>query len=117
MSHARKMSLALLLAVSAWSPTRGDNPTQDEGKIELDLRHRDPASGEVKVTRETLDPKRVGVVVVDMWNWHWCKTAAMRVGALVPRMNVALDGAAGDGDDGHALPVGRRGQLRRLAPA
>ena len=52
MPHALKLSFALLLAVSAWSPARGDRPTQDEGKIELDLRRRDPASGEVKVTRE-----------------------------------------------------------------
>jgi len=35
----------------------------------------------------------VGVVVVDMWNFHWCKTATMRVSALVPRMNGALDAA------------------------
>ena len=33
------------------------------------------------------------MVVVDMWNHHWCKTATMRVAALVPRMNRALDAA------------------------
>src|SRR4051794_19851334 len=78
MPHAQKLFFTLLLAVTAWSPAKGDSPARDGGRIELDLRRRDPASGEVNVTRETLDPRRVGVVVVDMWNWHWCKTAAMR---------------------------------------
>jgi hypothetical protein len=35
----------------------------------------------------------VGVIAVDVWNFHWCKTATMRVDAFVPRMNKALDAA------------------------
>lgn len=45
------------------------------------------------VRKETVDPRRVGIVVVDVWNYHWCKTATMRVDALVPRINGALDAA------------------------
>jgi hypothetical protein len=45
-------------------------------------------------TREArFDPRRVGVVVVDPWNFHWCKTATMRVDALIPRINRSLEGA------------------------
>jgi hypothetical protein len=33
------------------------------------------------------------VIAVDVWNYHWCKTAAMRIDAILPRMNEALDGA------------------------
>eukprot|EP00656_Telonema_subtile_P054034 TRINITY_DN7955_c0_g1_i1.p1 TRINITY_DN7955_c0_g1~~TRINITY_DN7955_c0_g1_i1.p1 ORF type:complete len:448 (+),score=108.18 TRINITY_DN7955_c0_g1_i1:90-1433(+) len=31
-----------------------------------------------------------GLVVVDMWAYHWCKTFAHRSGALVPRMEASL---------------------------
>lgn len=40
-----------------------------------------------------IDPSKVGIVVIDMWNWHWCKTSAARVACMVPRMNKCLDGA------------------------
>jgi hypothetical protein len=62
-------------------------------EIELTLQTRDPATGKVALTAEKVDPKRVGVIAVDVWNYHWCKTATMRVDAIVPRMNKALDAA------------------------
>jgi hypothetical protein len=62
-------------------------------EIELTLQTRDPATGKIILTTETVDPKRVGVIAVDVWNYHWCKTATMRVDAIVPRMNKALDAA------------------------
>lgn len=62
-------------------------------EIEMTLRTRDPASGEVRLTTERVDPARVGVIAVDVWNFHWCKTATMRVDAIVPRLNLALDAA------------------------
>jgi len=40
-----------------------------------------------------LDPARTAVVVIDMWDRHWCATYTARVGNLVPRMNLALDAA------------------------
>jgi hypothetical protein len=61
--------------------------------IELTLQKRDPASGKILLATEKVDPARVGVIAVDVWNFHWCKTATMRVDAIVPRMNKALDAA------------------------
>lgn len=61
--------------------------------IELTLQTRDPASGEITLTTEKIDPARVGVIAVDVWNFHWCKTATMRVDAIVPRLNQALEAA------------------------
>jgi hypothetical protein len=60
-------------------------------EIELTLQTRDPATGEVRLKAEKVDPARVGVIAVDVWNFHWCKTATMRVDAIVPRMNKALE--------------------------
>jgi hypothetical protein len=62
-------------------------------ELEFDLRQRDPASGKITVSKERLDPRDVGIVVVDMWNYHWCRTCLPRAGALVPRMNAAFDRA------------------------
>ena len=61
--------------------------------IELTLQSRDVATGEIRVAKESVDPVKIGVVAVDVWNWHWCKTATMRVDAIVPRLNKALDAA------------------------
>ncbi len=66
-------------------------------EIELTLQTRDPVTGQPKFTREKVDPTRVGVIAVDVWNFHWCKTATMRVDAIVPRIDQALEAARGLG--------------------
>jgi NPCBM/NEW2 domain/Chitobiase/beta-hexosaminidase C-terminal domain len=62
-------------------------------QIEFELQTRDPATGAINMTREKVDSSRVGVIAVDVWNYHWCKTATMRVDAFVPRINKALEAA------------------------
>ena len=57
--------------------------------IEFHLQRRGKAN-EVLIEPTCIDAKRLGVVVVDIWNWHWCKTAAARVNSFVPRMNECL---------------------------
>jgi len=61
--------------------------------LELTLQSRNPATGRIVLATESVDPRHVGVIAVDVWNYHWCKTATMRVDAFVPRMNKALDAA------------------------
>ncbi|MBM3264438.1 MAG: NPCBM/NEW2 domain-containing protein [candidate division Zixibacteria bacterium] len=57
----------------------------------FDLKKRDRDTGSISVTRTTLDARSTGIVVVDLWNFHWCKTSSERVAALVPRMNKCLE--------------------------
>ncbi|MDR0844953.1 MAG: chitobiase/beta-hexosaminidase C-terminal domain-containing protein, partial [Tannerella sp.] len=38
-----------------------------------------------------LEPEKTAIVVIDMWNYHWCMTTSERVSAMVPRMNAVLD--------------------------
>jgi nicotinamidase-related amidase len=64
-----------------------------ESVIELELQRRDPGTGEIRITPEKVDPAKVGIVVIDMWNFHWCKTSTARVAAMVPRMNRVLEQA------------------------
>src|SRR5690606_16476658 len=63
----------------------------------LTLQTRDPDTGRIVLATEKIDPVRVGVIAVDVWNFHWCKTATMRVDAIVPRLNKALEAARGLG--------------------
>src|SRR4029079_1970233 len=67
--------------------------TARASQIELTLQTCDPVSGKILLTTEKVDPARIGVIAVDVWNFHWCKTATMRVDAIVPRLNKALDAA------------------------
>jgi nicotinamidase-related amidase len=80
--------LLLLLPFSAWG---------DDARLTLTLRSRAKASG-----KETLDvvekkaawePKKTAIVVCDMWDDHWCKGAAARVGELAGPMNDMLKAA------------------------
>ncbi len=75
----------LLLAVSA------DRVHAQPRTLHLTLQNRDPNTSQVMLTTEEVDSAKVAVVVVDLWNFHWCKTATMRVDALIPRMNKALE--------------------------
>ena len=61
--------------------------------MELTLQTRDSETGEIQQALEKIDPRKVGVVAVNVWNFHWCKTATMRVDAIVPRLNKALEAA------------------------
>ena len=61
--------------------------------LSVELLRRDVTSGAPLISKESLNPAKVAVVVVDPWNFHWCKTSAARVGALIPRMNRCLAAA------------------------
>ena len=54
------------------------------------LQTRDPHSSKVVVQNEKVASNKVGVVIVDPWNYHWCMTACERVSAMVPRWNCCL---------------------------
>ncbi|MEN9675645.1 MAG: hypothetical protein RIS76_1541 [Verrucomicrobiota bacterium] len=62
-------------------------------ELDLTFQTRSPETGAILKSSERVDPRRVGVIAVDVWNFHWCKTATMRVDAIVPRINHALDAA------------------------
>ena len=59
-------------------------PLLDEPVLHLPLRNASHHWTEFVPTA------RLAVVVMDPWNWHWCKTAERRMDAMVPRLNAAL---------------------------
>ncbi|HUT25879.1 MAG TPA: NPCBM/NEW2 domain-containing protein [Sumerlaeia bacterium] len=61
--------------------------------MELDLQRRDPETGAPSIAKETIDPRRTLVLVIDAWEYHWCSTWTGLAGGRIPRMNRALQGA------------------------
>ncbi|MCW5556596.1 MAG: isochorismatase family protein [Verrucomicrobiae bacterium] len=61
--------------------------------FEFEWQRRNPETGAVTLEKESVEPARVAIIVVDLWNFHWCKTSTERVSALVPRMNRSLEAA------------------------
>lgn len=83
----------VVVALAALTGPVGMPARLGAAEMEWTLRSRDPETGGTVVSRERVDPRRVGVIAVDVWNHHWCKTATMRVDAIVPRLNRALEAA------------------------
>lgn len=60
--------LALVALIEPWTISA----------LTLELQRRDPVTGAVTLRTEDVEPKRIGVIAVDVWNFHWCKTATVR---------------------------------------
>ena len=60
-----------------------------------------PAAGPLELrTRDKAlrwDPAKTAIVIVDMWDDHWCKGAAKRVGEMAPALNDAVANARSRG--------------------
>lgn len=79
------LSIAFL---SGCSPAA--DPKPDAADIIAGYQTRD-TTNLAMVRDSVIAPKKVGIVIIDMWNFHWCKTSAARVAAMVPRMNKCLE--------------------------
>ncbi len=77
------------IRVSALLLLAGCASTGSDGPLTLAARRRTSAGPADETLR--WDPKKTAAVVVDMWDDHWCKGAAKRVGELAP----AIDGVLG----------------------
>lgn len=67
------------------------------GDFSIEVQRRQAAGGtadpELLFAKEKIEPRKTAVVVIDMWNRHWCKTYTARVANLVPRMNQTIAAA------------------------
>jgi nicotinamidase-related amidase len=72
-----------------------------DGPLELTLRSRASAPGQDPVPptekKVSWDPKKTAIIVCDMWDHHWCKSAEARVGELAGPMNEMLKAARARG--------------------
>jgi len=76
------LSLALVLALAAAAPAADG--------LWLTLETQDP-NGTPSTTQKWIDPAQTAIVVVDMWNWHWCTAFRDRLPELFAPMNESLE--------------------------
>ena len=71
-----------------------------DGTLQLQARSRaalDDGTFQVQVEQLQWDPHKTAIVVCDMWDRHWCRTATERVGQMAPRMNDVIGRARQQG--------------------
>jgi nicotinamidase-related amidase len=57
------------------------------------LERIDPATNKIQLATEKVPVNDIGIVVIDMWDKHWCKSWTAREAAMIPRMNKMLNAA------------------------
>jgi nicotinamidase-related amidase len=100
------MNVRLLLAAAVWAvlglfclpalvPAAGE-----QEPLKLTLRSRvkgDDGRFTVVEKKADWDPKKTAIIICDMWDDHWCKNAARRVGELAGPLNEAVKAARARG--------------------
>ncbi|HUR47796.1 MAG TPA: hypothetical protein VMZ27_18065 [Candidatus Saccharimonadales bacterium] len=62
--------------------------------LTLNLRTREKsAAGTISEKRALWDPKATALIVCDMWDDHWCKSATLRVGEMAGPLNQTVKAA------------------------
>jgi nicotinamidase-related amidase len=97
----------LLISVSDFaSGDKGEEPVPKRpkvpGTLQLHQRSRKevpPGSGKFQAKTNAVQWKtaETAIIVCDMWDGHYCKSAAQRVGVMAPKMNEVLTAARNHG--------------------
>ena len=95
-------ALALPLAAEEAAPDSIPNRPKVPGLLRLRLRERKRAAADsevFKMVERTVDweVSQTAIIVIDMWDGHYCRSAAQRVGVMAPRMNRVLTAARNHG--------------------
>src|SRR5579862_5942304 len=67
----------------------------DDAALQLHLRSR--ANSDVREKVETWEAKKTALIVCDMWDTHWCKSASRRVAEMAGPLNEAVQQARAKG--------------------
>jgi nicotinamidase-related amidase len=66
---------------------------QNNAELTLCLERIDPITKKVQVVTEKVPTSQVGVVIMDVWDRHWCKSWTAREAAMIPKLNKFLAAA------------------------
>lgn len=94
------MWMLLLLTVLSMLPQQAAGQTPELLRLQARTRSRVAADSTFwHSTNQTIEwqPGETCVVVCDMWDNHWCRPSAERVGELAPQMNEVLQAARARG--------------------
>src|SRR5581483_8243716 len=76
------------------------NAGDDKRALELTLRSRVKGEGDrytLVEKKATWDPKKTALIICDMWDDHWCKSAAKRVNEMAGPLNEVVKSARKQG--------------------
>jgi nicotinamidase-related amidase len=82
----RVLLCAVILIVNRFAQAENE-------KLELQLRSRAEDGGIAEVKKVEWDPKKTALIICDMWDDHWCRSASRRVAEMAPHLNQAVKAA------------------------
>jgi nicotinamidase-related amidase len=100
---AVRLAIPVLLWNAIALPSYGDeqppvaNRPRVPGILELQLRSRDKQTGEPTIETAHWQASETAIIICDMWDDHYCQSAAQRVGVMAPRMNDVITAARNHG--------------------
>ncbi len=85
-------ALQIILLAGALSAISTTMSAED---LKLNLRSQSKAGvdAKVKTERVTWNSKKTALIICDMWDDHWCKSASRRVGEMAPALNDTVKAA------------------------
>ena len=86
--------LFLLTLAAAMSPSPA---RADDAPLKLTLRSRGKGESAARQEQVAWAPKKTALIICDMWDDHWCKSAARRVGELAGPLNETVKAARARG--------------------
>jgi nicotinamidase-related amidase len=95
----RTTALTVLIALLAAAPLAGqkvnDAPVANRPKVagRLKLQLRERKDGKPVERTVELDVAKTAIIICDMWDDHYCKSAAQRIGVMASRMDAVLTAA------------------------
>ena len=94
--------MAVPLAAQDAAPEAVPKRPKVPGTLRLHLRERKetaPGSKQFKLVERTVDwdVGKTAIIIVDMWDGHYCRSAAQRLGVMVPPMNRVMTAARNHG--------------------
>lgn len=93
MNRRRLLNMVLSTGILAKAGGTGSAALAAEsGLIKLSLQTRDK-HGTARQTPEFVDPRKIGIVAIDVWDYHWCETWRNRAASLIPRFNHCFEAA------------------------
>jgi len=82
----RKLLPSLMLAAMTTSLSASDD-------LVLKLRTQEKEATKPKVQSVAWKPEKTAIIICDMWDDHWCKSAARRVSEMAPSLNATVNEA------------------------
>jgi nicotinamidase-related amidase len=86
MNNGKSFVLGTLLGILLFASTA----SAAEGALQLNLRSRAKGDGTIMERKVTWGAKKTEFIICDMWDDHWCRSAARRVGEMAGTLNDAV---------------------------